>query len=93
MGKLKIVNEEGEIVYEFSESGYFGVIDNSFLVEIAGGQLDKSEIKAACYLMSTATWSNKIDHEITKGAKLVGITYKAYSEVFRRLVEKKILIS
>lgn len=92
MGKLKIVNDAGEIVYEFNDSGYFGVIDNAFLVELASGELDKSEIRAACYLMSTANWSNKVEEDTTKGAKMIGITYKAYSDVFRRLVEKKVII-
>lgn len=79
-------------MYEFTDSGYFGVIDNAFLIEMACGIYDKSEIKAACYLMSTAGWSNKVDEEISKGAKMIGLSYKAYSEVFRRLVEKRVLI-
>ena len=92
MATLKLINDAGEVVYEFTESGYFGVIDNQFLIELASGKYDKSEIKASCYLMSTAGWSNKVDEDVTKGAKMIGLSYKAYSEVFRRLVEKNVLI-
>lgn len=92
MGKLKIVDDAGVVVYEFNDAGYFGVIDNTFLIDLACGQFDKSEIKVACFLMSTAGWDNKIDSEVSKGAKIVGITYKAYADVLKRLTDKKVLI-
>ena len=92
MGKLKIVDESGAIVYEFNDTGYFGVIDNAFLIEMAAGDLDKNELRAAAHLMSSAKWTNEVDTDVGKGAKTIGVTYNTYSAIIERLKEKKILI-
>lgn len=92
MAKLQIVDEiSGEVVYTFTNTGFFGMIENDMLTDIYTGLLDKSEIKVSCFLMSTATWSNMVDNNITKGAKATGMSYKAYAEVIKRLITKKVI--
>jgi hypothetical protein len=33
-----------------------------------------------------------VEREVGKGAKVIGITYKAYAELFIRLIEKKVIL-
>ena len=89
---LKIVDDSGELVFEFSQSGYFGMIDNAFLMDIAMGKFDKNEARAICLLFSQCKWDNIIEKEIGKGAKMLGVTYKSYADIFNRLIEKKVII-
>lgn len=89
---LKIIDDDGDIVYEFNQSGSFGMIENRFLIDMATGAYDKSEIKAMCHLMNICRWDNMVEKEIGKGAKVIGITYKAYAELFNRLIEKKVIL-
>jgi hypothetical protein len=89
---LKIINDAGEIVYEFNDSGYFGIISNAFLMELASGKFTRSEAQAICFLMSTAAWDSRVDMNVSRGAKATGVSGKAYREILTRLIEKKLIL-
>jgi hypothetical protein len=89
---LKIIDDKGVILCEFSDSGIFGMIDNAFLLDVASGKYDKNEIRAIFYLMHICNWSNKVDKEASRVSKVIGISQKAYYDLFERLVEKGVIL-
>jgi len=88
---LKVTNDNGELVFEFNDIGYYGMIANTLLMDMACGNYNKTESRVICYLLTTCVWNNTIDIDKTKGSKMVGISYRSYLDTINSLIEKRII--